>query len=144
MQKYEDDLRDQWQSRAHRASWRRMLRMVRDMAAQEGQQVTTLSGEIHLATRGEMPLGRGKLLHQLVASGIAHRAPPKAWARVLGLLAWLGDAPLKGHPIRIRKIPGQAGRYVAERNYLTLERQSGNWSAAWELEDSGTSPALAL
>jgi len=25
MQKYEDDLRDQWQSRAHRASWRRML-----------------------------------------------------------------------------------------------------------------------
>ncbi|MDC0656987.1 alkaline phosphatase D family protein [Leisingera sp. SS27] len=144
MQKYEDDLRDQWQSRAHRASWRRMLRLVRDMAAQDGQQVTALSGEIHLATRGEMALGGGKLLHQLVASGISHRAPPRAWARVLGMLSWLGDAPLPGHPIRIRKIPGQSGRYAAERNYLVLERNGETWSAAWELETSGRSAPLAL
>ena len=121
-----------------------MLRTLRDMAAQDHQQVTALSGEIHLATRGEMPLGDGKLLHQLVASGIAHRAPPRAWARVLGALSWLGDAPLPGHPIRICKIPGQAHRYVAERNYLTLERRDGAWSAVWELEVSGTAPALAL
>ncbi|MBY6065302.1 alkaline phosphatase family protein [Leisingera aquaemixtae] len=144
MQKYEDDLRDQWQSRAHRASWRRMLRLTRDIAAHDGQQVTAISGEIHLATRGEMALGGGKVLHQLVASGIAHRAPPRAWARVLGLLSWLGDAPLAGHPIRIRKIPGQAGRYVAERNYLILERQGADWSASWELETSGRSAPLPL
>ncbi|MBY6138003.1 alkaline phosphatase family protein [Leisingera daeponensis] len=144
MQKYEDDLRDQWQSRAHRASWRRMLRMLRDMAAQDGQQVTAISGEIHLAARGEMALGGGKTLHQLVASGITHRAPPRAWAKVLGLLSWLGDAPLAGHPIRIRRIPGQAGRYAAERNYLVLERRGGEWSASWDLESSGRSEPLPL
>ncbi|CUI02078.1 alkaline phosphatase D family protein [Leisingera aquaemixtae] len=144
MQEYEDDLRDQWQSRAHRASWRRMLRMARDIAALDGQKIAAVSGEIHLAARGEMPLGDGKMLHQLVASGISHRAPPRAWARVLGMLSWLGDAPLPGHPVRIRKIPGQAGRYAAERNYLILERQDTQWAAIWDLETSGQSAPLPL
>lgn len=144
MQKYEDDLRDQWQSRAHRGEWRRMLRLVRDMALRDGHDVAVVSGEIHLATRATMDLGQGLHLHQLVASGIAHRAPPKAWARLLGALAWLGDAPLEGHPIRMSRLPGQTSRYVAERNYLRLERAADGWQAAWELETSGTTPPLAL
>ena len=74
MQKYEDDLRDQWQSRAHRAEWARMLRLVRDMARADGQNLTVVSGEIHLATRAVMGLAEGLRIDQLVASGIAH--PP--------------------------------------------------------------------
>lgn len=144
MQKYEDDLRDQWQSRAHREEWRRMLRVVRDMARQDGHDVTALSGEIHLATRALMDLGAGLHLHQLVASGIAHRAPPKGWARFLGALAWLGEDPLPEHPIRIECLPGQRSRYVAERNYLLLDRISGAWEARWDLEVSGMTEALAL
>nr|WP_245584731.1 alkaline phosphatase D family protein [Salipiger mucosus] len=144
MQKYEDDLRDQWQSRAHRAEWRRMLQLVRTMAIRDGHDLTVISGEIHLATRGTMDLGDGLHMHQLVASGIAHRAPPKAWANILGALAWLGDAPLEGHPIQIHCLPGQSSRYVAERNYLRLERGADSWSAIWELEDSGTTDPLAL
>lgn len=144
MQKYEDDLRDQWQSRAHRDEWRRMLRLVRDMARMHHHNVTAISGEIHLATRAVMDLGGGQLLHQLVASGIAHRPPPKAWARVLGALSWLGEDPLPEHPIRIARLPGQPTRYVAERNYLVLERQDDIWRAWWELEDSGTTPAFAI
>ena len=144
MQKYEDDLRDQWQSRAHRDEWRRMLRLVRDLARRDGHDITAVSGEIHLATRATMDLGGGLTLHQLVASGIAHRAPPKGWARVLGALAWLGEDPLPDHPIRVERLPGQTGRYVAERNYLLLERLSGDWSARWTLETSGTTPPLAL
>jgi len=73
MQKYEDDLRDQWQSRAHRDEWRRMLRLVRDLARRDGHDITVVSGEIHLATRLVMDLGGGLHLNQLVASGIAHR-----------------------------------------------------------------------
>lgn len=144
MQKYEDDLRDQWQSRAHRAEWRRMLRLVRDMARMDGQNITVLSGEIHLATRAIMELGERLRIDQLVASGIAHRAPPRAWARFLGSLAQLGEAPLARHPIRTERLPGQRTRYVAERNYLVLERQSDRWSAAWDLEESGLTPILAL
>lgn len=144
MQKYEDDLRDQWQSRAHRGSWRRMLRLVQTIAAPSDQEITALSGEIHLATRAEMQLKRGEVLHQLVASGISHRAPPTAWARFLGTLATLGEAPLPGHPIRIRRIPGKLGRYVAERNYLTLLREGKQWQASWEFEQTGTTPRLPL
>lgn len=144
MQKYEDDLRDQWQSRAHRAEWCDMLRLVRDMALADGHDVAVLSGEIHLATRATMKLRTDRWLHQLVASGIAHRAPPKAWARFLGALAQLGESPLRGNPIRIRRIPGQASRYIAERNYLLLERHSDSWRARWVLEQSGTTPPLTL
>lgn len=144
MQKYEDDLRDQWQSRAHREEWRRMLRLVRDLARRDGHDITAVSGEIHLATRAVMDLGGGLHLNQLVASGIAHRAPPKGWARFLGALSWLGEDPLPEHPIRVERLPGQPGRYIAERNYLVLERTAGNWTALWDLEASGMTEAMSL
>jgi len=144
MQKYEDDLRDQWQSRGHRVEWVRMLRLVRDMARAVEQNITVVSGEIHLATRAVMELGEGLRIDQLVASGIAHRAPPRAWARFLGSLAQLGEAPLSQNPIRIRPLPGQHGCYVAQRNYLVLERRLDTWLANWELEDSGLTPPLRL
>jgi alkaline phosphatase D len=144
MQEYEDDLRDQWQSRAHRDEWRRLLAMVRDMARRDGHSLTAISGEIHLATRAEMDIGESLIINQLVASGIAHRAPPKGWARVLGTLATLGEDPLPAHPITIRPLPGQRSRYVAERNYLLLDRQAGEWQARWDLEKSGMTPPLDL
>ena len=141
MQHYEDDLRDQWQSHAHRDEWRRMLREVLRMRAEA--PFTTVSGEIHLATRAEMGPAKD-LVHQLVASGISHRAPPKLYARCLGVFAGLGEAPLPGHPIRIKPLPGQKHRYVAERNFLTLQRKDGAWTTRWHLEESGITPPLAL
>lgn len=143
LRRYEDDLRDQWQSRAHRAEWRRLLGRL-ERLARAGVDVTVLSGEIHLASRGEMPLGEGTTLHQLIASGIAHPAPPASWARALGWLATLGEDPLEGRPIALRPVPGQRRIYTAERNYLVLERASGSWRAEWECEESGRSPPLAL
>ncbi len=144
MQKYEDDLRDQWQSRAHRDEWRQMLRLVRDLARRDGHDITTISGEIHLATRAVMDLGAGLHLNQLVASGISHRPPPKAWARFLGALSWLGEDPLPEHPIRVEPIPGQRHRYLADRNYLVIERKGAAWSARWDLEHGGMTQALPL
>ncbi|MDF9304666.1 alkaline phosphatase D family protein [Tritonibacter mobilis] len=141
MQKYEDDLRDQWQSRAHRKEWIRMLKQV--IAWREEAPVTILSGEIHLATRAEMGPDETRV-HQLVASGIAHRAPPQSYARSLGTLAGLGDAPVSGHPIRIHPLPGQSQRYTAERNYLELRRTHGKWHAVWHLEESGDTVPMVL
>ena len=46
--------------------------------------------------------------------------------------------------IRIGRLPGQRGRYVAERNYLLLERQGAEWQARWDLETSGLTDPLAL
>ena len=144
MQEYEDDLRDQWQSRAHRAEWRRMLQMMINIADRTGAGITVLSGEIHLAARATMPLGSHGTLHQLIASGVAHRPPPKAWARVLGSLAAFGEGPVPGVSITIDRLPGQLGRYVAERNTLDVTRQDGVWRAVWDLEDSGRTAALSL
>jgi hypothetical protein len=142
IQTYEDDLRDQWQSRAHREEWRRFLRVLVDRH-EAGTPVTLLSGEIHLATRGTMATSAGPL-HQLVASGITHPAPPRAYARVLGWLAWVGDSPLVGHPIRLKPLPGQRRIYAAQRNYLVLAREADRWRAWWELEGDGATPPLCL
>ena len=144
LRQFEDDLRDQWQSRAHRAEWQRILRLLEQATASDGGALTVLSGEIHLATRAEMPLDGSGLLHQLVASGIVHPPPPGIYARALGWLAALGEDPLPGKPIRLKPLPGQRLIYVAERNYLVLERRGDRWTAAWELEDSGRTPALEI
>ncbi|MEM8852595.1 MAG: alkaline phosphatase D family protein [Pseudomonadota bacterium] len=143
LRKYEDDLRDQWQSLAHRDEWRAFLSALLALHEQDGIDVTVVSGEIHLATHATMATASGDL-HQLVASGITHPAPPRVYARGLGAFAALGEAPLAGHPITIRGLPGHTRRYCAERNFLVLERREGRWSATWDLEESGRTPALSL
>lgn len=90
-----------------------------------------------------MSTGNGPI-HQLVASGITHPPPPAAWARILGALARLGEAPLPQHPIRLHPLPGQSTVYTAQRNYLILERVENRWRAWWELEHDGATPVLPL
>ena len=141
-EEYEDDLRDQWQSRAHREEWREFLRRL--VVLQQGPTaVTVVSGEIHLATRATMAT-RGGPIHQLVASGISHPAPTRVYAWGLDALARLGEAPLKSHPIRMRTRPGRRTIYSAERNFLVLDRRDGRWTAEWELEDFGTTAPLEI
>src|SRR3546814_356030 len=143
LEKYEDDLRDQWQSRSHRAEWRRLLELLIEVHTRGATPVTVLSGEIHLATRGTLETAAGPL-HQLVASGITHPAPPRAYAAALGLLARFGSSPLPDHPIRLHPVPGRRAVYTAQRNYLVLERRDGRWLATWELEQDGPTEPLAL
>ena len=143
MEKYEDDLRDQWQSRTHRAEWQRFLRTVADVHARDGCAVTCLSGEVHLATRATLDVPPAPI-HQLVASGIAHPPPPACYARTLGTLARFGETPLPGRPIHMWPLPGQKSIYTAQRNYLVIERRAGAWIAWWELEEDGPTEALDL
>ncbi len=140
----EDDLRDQWQSRTHREEWKRFLTMLAEHQEKNPGMVTVVSGEIHLATRGEMKLMDGTILHQLVASGISHPAPHGTYPKMLGLLARVGESPLPKRKSRLRALPGRTGTYVGERNYLVVERKGTAWTAEWELEDSGRTPPLAL
>ncbi|MEM8663392.1 MAG: alkaline phosphatase D family protein [Pseudomonadota bacterium] len=143
LRKYKDDLLDQWQSGTHRSEWTRFLTAIVATHERQGRSLTVLSGEIHLATHATLGCQNGDL-HQLVASGITHTAPPRAYARGLGVFASLGASPLPAHPITIRGLPGQNQRYTAERNFLVLERRGEAWHAAWELEESGRTQELAL
>jgi PhoD related phosphatase len=142
-EEYQDDLNDQWQSIRHRAEWRKFLREVIELHEHDGTRVTFLSGEIHLATRGTVETATGEL-HQLVASGIAHPPPGRMRSRVLGAFANLAESPLAGYRMRLRPLPGQRAIYTPERNYLVLNRSSGQWSAVWELEHSGATPPLII
>ena len=141
---YEDDLRDQWQSRSHRAEWRRFLRLMVREIEEFRQPVTLLSGEIHVATRAEMRMKNGGVLHQLVSSGISHTPPGRLYARLLGALATAGEDPLNGYPITIRPPMGHENRYISQRNYLRLTRTDGKWSAQWEFEDTGPNETMML
>lgn len=141
---YEDDLRDQWQSRTHRAEWRRFLQLMVREIEDHRQPVTLLSGEIHVATRAEMLMKNGGVLHQLVASGISHTPPGKGYARILGTLAAAGEDPLNGYPITIHPPKGMKHRYISERNYLRLTRRDGKWYTDFEFEETGTNPEMML
>ncbi|PZX16520.1 PhoD-like phosphatase [Palleronia aestuarii] len=143
MERYEDDLRDQWQSYAHREEWKRFLAALVAVDDRAETDVTVLSGEIHLATRGTMKVEDG-VLHQLVASGISHPAPHRAYAFGLAALARLGEGPLADHPIRMKPLPGKRTIYTAERNYLVLTRTEEEWTACWELEKSGPTPPMSI
>ncbi|MGK0169871.1 MAG: hypothetical protein ACI9W2_001594 [Gammaproteobacteria bacterium] len=135
---FEGNVHDQWQARVRRPEWRQMLELLSEESKQH--PVTVLSGEIHLAGRGEMRTDHSTI-HQLISSGIAHSAPSRLYARLLG---WLGGARGSGQNLRLRRIPGTRSTLIAERNYIVLTRSAGNWSAYWELERSGRTPSIEL
>ena len=117
-----------------------MVREIEDYR----QPVTLLSGEIHVATRAEMLMKNGGVLHQLVASGISHTPPGRGYARMLGALAAVGEDPLIGYPITIHPPWGKKHRYISERNYLRLTRRDGKWYTDWEFEESGPNEEMML
>lgn len=132
---YEDDLRDQWFSRAHREEHGRLLRLLAAHAHGTGASVAVLSGEVHLAHAARMRRADGASLVQLTASGIAHPAPPAAWPAALERLSVLtrrlpGDVSVEFPPL-----PGGPERFVPARNWMSLEpREDGAYAARWHAE----------
>ena len=118
--RYEDDLRDQWVSPAHRDQHRRLLGHLGDHAVGRDCRVAVLSGEVHLAHAGVMRT-RGRTLWQLTSSGIVHPPPPQAWTSMLERLAgWTTELPGRVS-VEFPPLPGQEARFLAARNFLSLE-----------------------
>ena len=122
---FQDDLRDQWQSYAHRGEWRRLLQLLFDFSEEHQVQFSILSGEIHLAALGH--LQRGDLcIHQFTSSGIAHPPPP-------AFVAWLYDRygrrpkqVTQTVQMRMCPLPGLGRRYLAARNWLSIQCDSSD------------------
>ena len=139
--RYTDDLRDQWMSYAHRLEWLRVVRRLLD-AARDGP-VTVVSGEIHLAARGEARRGAarggdargGGRVVQLTASGIAHPPPPRAFGALLDRFV---RRPWRREEIELEMLPlGRTGRrYLAERNWLEIA-VAADLTATLHAEGSG-------
>ena len=130
----QDDLRDQWQSYAHRDEWHRLLQLLFDFSAEHQIRLSILSGEIHLAALGQ--LQRGDIdIHQFTSSGVVHPPPSP-------LVAWLYDQYGR-HPKRVTEavqmrmcpLPGLDKRYLAARNWLSIEcHPSDVLDVKWHVE----------
>ncbi|MGH6943255.1 MAG: alkaline phosphatase D family protein, partial [Geminicoccaceae bacterium] len=81
-QSWQDDLIDQWPSRAHWEEWSRLLRELVGFSARTGAHLTSLSGEIHLGASGLIESGETQI-YQLTSSGIVHPPPPSAMVATL-------------------------------------------------------------
>ena len=132
-QTWQDDLVDQWPSRAHRDEWARLLRQLVAFSARTGVRVTAVSGEIHLGALGVIESGATRI-HQLTSSGIVH--PPPS-ARIVGALEWVGARTRRLGPelsARLLPLPGLGRRFLRARNWLELELDGAALAATWHPE----------
>lgn len=132
---FADDIHDQWRVPAHRDEWLRMLNTLLDFADRTQIQVTTVSGEIHLGARSTIKRN-GTVIHQFIASGIAHPPAPPS-------VVWLCELLSKGvqdisDDIDIRMeyfFPSSKRKYLRARNWLSLELHISNEIAShWHAE----------
>ncbi|MGM0561404.1 MAG: alkaline phosphatase D family protein [Pseudomonadota bacterium] len=143
-QDYQDDLRDQWQSFAHRREWTRMMSQLFLYAKRNDARILVTSGEIHLGAFGRASNGQ-QLIHQLISSGIVHPPPPQTFAKALSLLSRIFKPSTRGIRTHMQAIPGFGRRYLAERNWLELDLPSqAGPRARWHAEDSGISAWVEL
>ena len=130
-QLYQDDLRDQWRSYAHREEWCRLSRWLLALADSGATGVTVLSGEIHLGAWGVLER-HGAMIQQFTASGMVHPPPPRTLARYYDWLGRRQQSPLADSRLRMLPLPVYGRRYLCERNWLALDcRTDGSLRANW-------------
>jgi len=126
-QDLEDDLRDHWNSQPHKGERIRMVHNLLDFTDEKQIPATILSGDVHVAALGLIEstaahTGKPVLINQLISSGIVHPGPGAA---VLFCLKHLFDSEDDIEPglikARMTDFPGNTGRFIGQRNYLSLE-----------------------
>ncbi len=120
-----DDLRDSWVATNNRGELQTLL--LRLFKAGQKRQVTLLSGDVHVATLGEVRStlqahASAPRIHQIVASGIGH-PPPTGVAGWLMKLAVRGSIELVGEDFvgRLRELDGRGTRVLDTRNFAIID-----------------------
>lgn len=127
-QDLEDDLHDQWNTYNHRTEQLRLLHRLLDFAEAQGTRVTILSGDVHVAALGTVESTRrpsrwlnAGVINQLTSSPIVHPPPSRI---VRWLLEQLGREPRtldRGITLQMQQFPGTDYRFIARRNWLSLD-----------------------
>ena len=131
---FEDDLRDQWRSPAHREEWLRLMALLIDFSRRTGCRITAVSGEIHAGGRSVLR-GGGVEIWQLIASGVVH--PPPAWlpTQALERLAARESRLCGGYTLEMPPFPETGRRIIRQRNWLSLIfDDKGQLHACWSAE----------
>ncbi len=143
-QSLEDDLRDHWRSRAHKAERLRLIHRLFDIQYQYGIRVSILSGDVHVAALGMMEWKRTDMasvsvINQLTSSGIVHPSPAAIIAWAYDNLFARQETIDRGIEARMTHFPGTSQAFISGRNWLALEPddpQPGQriW-ASWHVEE---------
>jgi hypothetical protein len=145
-QDVEDDLHDQWGSYSHRTERLRLVHRLLDFADAQGTRVTILSGDVHVAALGiiestRRPVRRlnANVINQLTCSPIVHPPPPRIVRWLLERLGGEVNELDRGITAQMLQFPGTDYRFVARRNWLSLDFENEGkhriW-ANWFVEDT--------
>lgn len=145
-QDLEDDLHDQWASYSHRTERLRLVHRLLDFADAQGTRVTILSGDVHVAAIGVIESSRrpvrwlnANVINQLTCSPIVHPPPSRIVRWLLERLGGQVSELDRGIAAQMLQFPGTDYRFIARRNWLSLELESGGkrriW-ANWFIDDS--------
>ena len=137
IEELEDDLRDHWTSRPHKAERLRLVHRLLDAGA-KGLRVTVLSGDVHVAAIGVIESDRNDLspearsLTQLTSSGVTH-PPPTGMARYFLEEACKQTETLEpGITGRMVEFPTARRRLIGCRNFMTLQTDApGGGGRLW-------------
>jgi PhoD related phosphatase len=144
-QSLEDDLRDHWYSKHHKAERLRLIHRLLKLSLDKDLQVTILSGDVHVAALGIVTgrdvQNRGGHLYQLTSSAIVHPAPPGMVLLALDLLSKGVEEVAVGVTAQMLQFPTTNRKFIGARNFLSLEpdEQGRIWSN-WIVEGEEDSP----
>lgn len=138
----EDDLNDQWLSYNHKTERLRLIHRLLDFAGANGTRVTIVSGDVHVAALGAIESSRRRLrdtnagaITQLTSSAIVHPPPPRVvrfFLEQVGAVVQEIDRDITG---RMLQFPATSYRFVAERNWMSLEfDESDRIWVNWRIE----------
>lgn len=122
-QEFEDDLRDQWESAAHREERLKLLERLFLVSKRAKCRVTILSGDIHVGAYAKITDGGGEAseIAQLVTSGMVHPAPGWIGQIVVEFASGLQGASSFGGTIegQLQKID-EKDFFLTKENYLQI------------------------
>ena len=146
-QDLEDDLRDHWNSKPHKAERVRMVHNLLDLP-QRQIRTTLVSGDVHVAALGvveskradDTSSGSEAVINQLISSGIVHPGPGAAVVFALQHLFDSEDEMDRDITGRMMQFPGSQAKFIGNRNFLSIEPDAGvarprlwcNWLAEHE------------
>jgi len=126
-QDLEDDMRDHWRSRPHKAERLRMIYRLLKVVADKKIRTTLVSGDVHIAALGIVEStrdprgGSENIINQLISSGIVHPGPGGAVLFALRYLFDSDDEMDRGIFGRMAQFPGSQTKFIGSRNYLSIE-----------------------
>ncbi|RDC62706.1 alkaline phosphatase D family protein [Adhaeribacter pallidiroseus] len=142
-QRMEDDLKDQWLSRAHQEERLRLIQWLFRISQEFNCQVTILSGDAHLAFTGYLQTQDKNILdsavqtiHQLTSSAMVNVPPPS-------LVIYMMEKLLAGKTEKVddqisaylQNFPGTNRHLIGARNWLSLSiNEEATILAEWYVE----------